>query len=76
MQWIHLLDHALQPWRWKEDGLQKIAFQPPYYMTQPTKQLLTYERLEFMYMLFHQLDYKNQRIVKSTVNCFLEFDES
>jgi len=26
LQWIHLPDHALQPWRWRQHGLRNVGF--------------------------------------------------
>jgi hypothetical protein len=34
MQWIHLLDHKLQPRRWRQDSLRNVGFQPPNYTAQ------------------------------------------
>jgi hypothetical protein len=29
-QWIHLPDHALRHWRWRQHGLRNVGFQPPH----------------------------------------------
>jgi len=34
LKWIHLLDHELQPWRWRQHGLRNVGFQPPNYTAQ------------------------------------------
>jgi hypothetical protein len=43
MQWIHLLDHVLLPWRWTRHGLRNLGFQAPdRTVKQPRKQRLLF----------------------------------
>jgi hypothetical protein len=49
LKWIHLLDHALQPWKWRKQNLRN-DFQPPNYTAQQSR------KTWFLFILFPRGD--------------------
>jgi hypothetical protein len=59
MQWVHLLDQARQPRRWRQHGLRNFGFKPPTCITQPRKPglLISYLLTYLLTYLLHGAGY-------------------